>query len=430
VARCAGVPQERLTRHEISWLLAQEARGAAKTLRTEVQELRAPGEVRPTPAPVQTTLDALDDTIEMLSALNAERRGRGRRGRIDLAALLCEIAPSARIAIEPGSGTEVFGDEAELRRMLHLLVGQFGSNLPTRSEAEITIRRQGDFVRISTNLGPDTTALGELEHRWLSRMALRHGGTIELEGGTQSIVLQADGASDQREVTELKKELAEAQQLGEAYARELASIFTSGEIRTEAPPPGARDPGRFEGVRSMCAAVRRALRGIPAAQELVLELGAVADVQLDEAPTEIDLGASLSQAARALDGRASRSDVELVVQTVGPVGLKRPKGLVELLVKSLLFQAIAATPRGGQVLATAMATELGPALAVSDGGPAIPEASRQDILRHRIDPTSLGRPAGIALVVADATAAVLDVTLEVREDGGGRVEFWIVLPKS
>src|SRR5687767_3172671 len=74
VARCAGVPQERLTRHEISWLLAQEARGAAKTLRTEVQELRAPGEVRPTPAPVQTTLDALDDTIEMLSALNAERR--------------------------------------------------------------------------------------------------------------------------------------------------------------------------------------------------------------------------------------------------------------------------------------------------------------------------------------------------------------------
>src|SRR6185295_1917408 len=94
------VPQERLTRHEISWLLAQEARGAAKTLRTEVQELRQPGETRPTPPPVQTTLDALDDTIEMLSALNAERRGRGRRGRIDLASLLYEVAPSARIGIE------------------------------------------------------------------------------------------------------------------------------------------------------------------------------------------------------------------------------------------------------------------------------------------------------------------------------------------
>jgi hypothetical protein len=77
-----------------------------------------------------------------------------------------------------------------------------------------------------------------------------------------------------------------------------------------------------------------------------------------------------------------------------------------------------------------LATELGPALAVSDGGPAIPEASRQDILRHRIDPTALGRPAGIALVVADAAATTLDATLEVREDGGGRVELWIVLPKS
>ncbi len=424
------MPHERLTRHEISWLLAQEARGAAKALRTEVQELRAPGEARPTPPPVQTSLDALDDTIEMLSALNAERRGRGRRGRIDLAALLCEIAPSARISIEPGSGTEVFGDEAELRRMLHLLVGQSSGNLPTRSEAEITIRRQGDFVRIGTNLGPDTSALGELEHRWLSRMALRHGGSLELEGGTQSILLQADGASDQREVTELRKELAQAQQLGEAYARELASVLTSGEIRTETPPAGARDPGRFEGIRSMCAALRRVLRGVPAAQELVLELGQVADASLDEAPSDLDLGAVLSQTARSLDGLAARAGIELVVETVGPVGLNRPKALIELLVKSLVSQAIAATPRGGEVRATAMATELGPVLTVTDGGPAIPEVSRQDILRHRIDPTSLGRPAGIALVVADAIAAVLDATLEVREDGAGRVELWIVLPKS
>jgi hypothetical protein len=424
------VPQERLTRHEISWLLAQEARGAAKALRTEVQELRAPGEARPTPPPVQTTLDALDDTIEMLSALNAERRGRGRRGRIDLAALLCEIAPSARIAIEPGSGTEVFGDEGELRRMLHLLVGQSTGNLPTRAEAEITIRRQGDFVRIGTSLGPDTSALGELEHRWLSRMALRHGGSIELEGGTQSILLQADGASDQREVTELRKELAEAQQLGEAYARELASVLVSGDIRTESPPASGREPGRFEGVRSACAAVRRLLRAVPATQELVAELGAVADVSADEAPSELDLGAILSQIARGLDGRAARAGVDLRVDTIGAVTVKKPKGLIELLVRSLLSQAIAATPRGGEVRATAMATELGPALAVADGGAAIPEASRQDILRHRTDPTALGRPAGIALVVADAIAATLDATLEVRDDGTGRVEFWTVLTKS
>ena len=99
------------------------------------------------------------------------------------------------------------------------------------------IRRQGDFVRISADLGPDTAALGELERRWLSRMALRHGGSVELEGGTHSILLQADGAIDQREVTELRKELEQAQQLGEAYARELASVLAAGDVRTEAPPP-------------------------------------------------------------------------------------------------------------------------------------------------------------------------------------------------
>jgi signal transduction histidine kinase len=172
------------------------------------------------------------------------------------------------------------------------------------------------------------------------------------------------------------------------------------------------------------------LRGLPAAQELVAELGAVADTPLDEPASELDLGALLSQAAHSFEGRAARAGVEVVVDAVGPTKIRKPKGLVELLVKNLLSQAIAATPRGGTVRATAMSTELGPVLAVSDGGPTIPEASRQDILRHRIDPTGFGRPAGIALVVADAAATTLDATLEVREDGGGRVELWIVLPKS
>jgi two-component system, OmpR family, sensor kinase len=75
------VSQERLTRHEISWLLAQEARGAARALREGVSQLRqGPGaEPRiiqaPADAPaVETTLDALDDAITMLSDLNTGAR--------------------------------------------------------------------------------------------------------------------------------------------------------------------------------------------------------------------------------------------------------------------------------------------------------------------------------------------------------------------
>src|SRR5688500_6103933 len=99
------VSQERLTRHEISWLLAQEARGAARALREGVSQLRqGPGQQplivnAPSEAPaVETTLDALDDAISMLSDLNTAGRGaKARRGRIDLAALLMDLVPNTRL---------------------------------------------------------------------------------------------------------------------------------------------------------------------------------------------------------------------------------------------------------------------------------------------------------------------------------------------
>jgi hypothetical protein len=429
-----SVPPERLTRHEISWLLAQEARGAAKTLRTEVDELRAPGEVRISTSPsVETTLDALDDTIEMLSALNTKGREKGRRGRIDLAALLVEIAPSARVAIAPGAGTEVFGDEAELRRMLHLLIGQASGRSPSEAEIEVTIRRQGDFVRISANLGPDTAALGELERRWLSRMALRHGGGIELEGGTHSIMLQADGASDQREVTELRKELEQAQQLGEAYARELAAVLSAGDVRTEVPPPSRGDPEHFNGVKSLAAALHRTLRGVPdappAVHELVQELAGIAECSLDAEKENLNLGATLRAIGAQLEPHASRAEVELHYDAGHNVVQRIARPAVELLMRSLLQHAILATPRGGVVTAAVHRTELGTALSVIDGGPAVPEASRWDVIRHLGDPTSFGRPTGIALVLANAAATAMSTTLELRESASGHTETWVTLGK-
>ncbi|HEV8551510.1 MAG TPA: hypothetical protein VGQ57_20825 [Polyangiaceae bacterium] len=428
------MPPERLTRHEISWLLAQEARGAAKTLRTEVGELRAPGEARiTTPPSVDATLDALDDTIEMLSTLNTKGREKGRHGRIDIAALLVEIAPHARVAIEPGAGTEVFGDEAELRRMFHLLVGQASGRTPGEAEIEMFVKRQGDFVRISANLGPDTTTLGELERRWLSRMALRHGGAIELEGGTHSILLQADGASDQREVTELRKELEQAQQLGEAYARELAAVLAAGDVRTEVPPPSRGDPEHFNGVKSLAAAVHRALRGVsdlpPAAVELTQELAWVADCSIDGDKENVDLGATLRAIGAQLEPRASRAEVTIRYDAGANIVQRIARPPVELLMRTLLQHAILATPKGGTVKAALHRTEIGTALSVIDGGPAVPEASRWNVIRHQEDPTRLGRPAGIALVLADAAATAVHAALELRESSHGHTEAWVTLGK-
>src|SRR5437588_349081 len=133
-----NVHSDRLTRQELTWLLTQEARSAAEKLRKGVLVLSTPeirGQTDPPPPSVET----------------------------ELAALLWEVAPNARVSIEPGSGTEVFGDESELRRMLQVLVG---STNPTGSEMgapELSIRREGSEIKVSVTLGPDSSANAETE---------------------------------------------------------------------------------------------------------------------------------------------------------------------------------------------------------------------------------------------------------------------------
>jgi signal transduction histidine kinase len=273
---------------------------------------------------------------------------------------------------------------------------------------------------------------------------------VELEGGTHSIVLQADGALDRREVTELRKELAEAQQLGEAYARELASVLSAGDVRTEAPPASRGDPERFEGVKSLAAATHRALRGVleglragleangnaepsrefGALQELVGELGGVADCALDASVESLSLATVVREVLPGLGGRAARAQVTLSNEV--PVGLevRAARAPLDLLVKSLVAHAIAATPQGGSVTLLAFSTELGVTLAVRDGGPAVPEASRWDVIRHHVDPTRFGRPAGVTLVLADAATTALRAELELKESADGHTETWAHLRKA
>src|SRR5262249_39937163 len=145
-----GAMSEKLTRQELSWLLTQEARGAAERLRKGVQILTKappppsteglesithPKSERPSERPVtltsageegeglETTLTMLEGTMMKLAELSGPATTRGRRGRVDLAALLWEVAPDAKVQLEPGAGTEIYGDEAELRRILHVLAG-------------------------------------------------------------------------------------------------------------------------------------------------------------------------------------------------------------------------------------------------------------------------------------------------------------------
>ena len=441
----------RLTRQELGWLLTQEAAGAAERLRAGVQILKSnPPPEAAGAGVVDATLDALDDTMKMLSSLhNRPVRVTGRRGRIDLAALLWEVAPDARAAIEPGSGTEVFGDEAELRRMLQLLV-EHGSG----AESQVEIKRDGDMVRVAVVLGPDATATAEAERAWLSRMATRYGGRLDLEGGMEIFSLPADAERVEREA--LEKELDEAKKQGEAIARELAAAFTSTEENispsTFPPPLSGTDVGdrvavlvRIAGgvaaeLRSLLMPAVRELatlakddeqkfetirRELGQAQDLAHALATIGEIDVQELPGPISLGEAVAKQITQLGGRSSRAGVTVQLDdaTQGKAHARSSPRALTALIDALLGQAIQASPRGSTIMVHLTDEERGPCIQVDDAGPPLPATARKAFVGLETEPGTYGRPTSLPLYVAAALASWQGATFELADtpEGGLRV---------
>jgi hypothetical protein len=456
------VSNERLTRQEISWLLAQEARGAAKALRQEVTRLTNPPPGVPAASPevpeVRVSLDALDDAIGLLSQLQSDQRAPkvARRGRIDVASLLCKVAPNARIALAPGEGTEVFGEEGELSRLLHVLLSQALGADANKGSPDIEVKREGDMVKISVDLGPDSSTTQAVEKRWLSRMAIRHGGRLEYKEGRQSVLLPADGASDQREVVELRKELAQAQMLGEAYARELATAL-SDEAPEAAQSPSTPSGGSLDLVVSLAAALDHSLKDtvvgalraaqalkprlaaqdedfsalhtrLLALQALGSELALVGECDVSQPGNAIDIQSEVAAALEARKSRLSRRDMAASSNHEGALQGKLLVGPFRLLLHSLIEHAALATPRGGAVNVSSSVSDGDVTLRVSDGGPSIPSIARLDLLKGRVDATSMGRPGGISLLVAHAAAGHLGGTLGLGQNSAGANEVRARVP--
>ncbi len=441
-----GMSRGRLTRQELGWLLTQEAKGAAQRLRVGVQGLKGPvvtqGAAKPAPEvespSLDATLDALDDAMRVLSSLHGPATGRGRRGRIDIAALLFETAPDAHIAIEPGSGTEVFGEESELRRMLQILLGH-----ETGAGASVTVRREGDEVRISAVLGPDSSATSETERALLHRMALRYGGRYELEGGNEILVLPADGAEERSEAAQLRKELEEARKQGEAYARDLAQMIANDDLSSDNPASVRATPGiermkqlvRFaRGVtgdlRSILAPAARQASGregteeerwevvrraLTRTQELVAGLAGVGELDPAEPNGSVELVEAAREAARALAGRAARAEVNVRVEADAPLHVRAAPRATGTLLRELLGHAIAASARGSDVVIRIEARGPGGVVHVDDAGPRIPSAMARSLVELEIEPGTFGRPSAVPLYVASEIAVWQNVGLEVAD---------------
>jgi signal transduction histidine kinase len=468
---------DRLTKNELTWLLAQEARTAAQTLRRGVG--MSSSDELPTPTVttieegsggVESTLNRLDEAVSMLASLHGHPVPRGRRGKIDLAALVWEVAPDARVQIEMGEGTTVFGDESELRRMLHVLIGQTGDPRSSGATPGVTIRRDGDEIRIGVNLGPDTPAAFTAERGWLGRMATRYGGRLELDGSMQTLVLAADVDMQRRELESLKKELAAAQAQGEAYARELAAVFTRDTMTpSSAPPPpmGAPRPSRMPSssnnglavlvaaeralsaeLRGILSAVGRDIaplrerggdvgeiagsvaRHVNAASELVSDLARLGTCPVGELPRLADLAELLREAVRSERGRAHRHDVQVVIEGAESSEQLLEVGTMTVLLQVLVDHAIEASPAGATVT-VGLAEKPGEVhVTFDDVGPSLPPSARGSVLSRDFDALAHGRPPGLALIAASTIAAHLGLVLDLEESPGKGARVRLILPRS
>jgi two-component system OmpR family sensor kinase len=476
------VSKGKLTRQELGWLLTQEAQGAAERLRKGVSALtQAPPPLGVDASGVDATLSALDDAMRMLSSLHSRPANlRGRRGRIDLASLLWEVAPEARVSIEPGSGTEVFGDEAELRRMLHVVLGH-GSG----SGSAVRIRREEDEVVITVVLGPDSSATADTERAWLSRMAVRYGGRYELDGGTEILALPADGVEARDDVAKLRKELDEARKQGEAYARELAAVWSASDegVSSSSHPPAATSAtDRYSPMARLAGGIAATLRAIlspvgrevadlrpgPASrrsspdlegaargdledkveairrrllvvQEFVAELAAIGESQADEPPRAVDVVEVARAQVRALESRAVRGGVSVQLLTVPDeasttaVSTVAPRA-VAVLARELVSHAIAASTRGSTVVVTLYAPTAGPdalgaRLVVDDAGTRLPASARRALMGLEVEPGTFGRPSGVALFVAAEIALAQGASLEIGDTEAGGVRVIVTFPR-
>lgn len=506
---------ERLTRTELSWLLTQEAKAAAEKLRKGVGLTQPPppstshpsssppppavapagfqGLNTPTPLPgavtipaphihisggsivnedtgVEHVLNRLDETMSMLASLYGNQP-RGRRGKIDVAALLWEIAPEARVQIEMGNqGLVVFGDEAELRRMLHVLMA-LGGDPTAQGAVEVSIKREGENIKVAVEMGPDKTQGFETETQWLSRMAVRYGGQFQLEGNNNTLVLPA--SEEQREVEELRRELAAAQAQGEAMARELASVMSS---RSEPPPPmsggSARSssaPSASDGlaslvgmarslvtdVRGILAAIGREMaplrergrwgeqeaeisevaasvgRHVTAASEVVSDLARLAGCPLFELPSACNLSDLMRDVVKSEQLRASRHGVTIHLDVPSHVGDDvLPALSIHVLFQELLDSAISVSPADSKVHVGMSEGASGTVVTFDDSGPALTSKAKAGAISRDFDALVQERAAALPLIAAFAIASHLHAPLTLEDSPRGGTRVRILFPRA
>jgi sensor histidine kinase regulating citrate/malate metabolism len=164
------------------------------------------------------------------------------------------------------------------------------------------------------------------------------------------------------------------------------------------------------------------------AQERLRGVTRVAACPIEEEKSQVDLAAELRLVLEDNEAWAARRGVSLVLEQAGELPTRTHKRALRLMLDSLIDHGVLSTPRGKQVAVKVEATHEGVSIRFTDGGPAVPRQSREALLRNATDPTALGRPGGISLLVAYLAAGRLGGSLNLHETDDGRTCVDALLP--
>jgi signal transduction histidine kinase len=289
----------------------------------------------------------------------------------------------------------------------------------------------------------------------------------------QTLVMAADVDMQRREVENLKRELAAAQAQGEAYARELAAVWSRSDTGSSSSPVSSRPPpiprpsrmppmGGGDGLVVLVAALRALstdLRGIlsaigrdiaplrdregevgeiaasvgrhvTGASEVVVGLTRLGACPIGELPRVADLSELLREAVQNQRGRAQRHEMDLVLDVPESAEDTIEAGAVGVLFQVLIDHAIEASSAGSTVTISLVEKPTTYEVTFDDTGPSLPPSARGSVLSRDFDAMAHGRPPGLALIAASTLAAHLRLVLDLEDGPRGGARARLTLPRS
>ena len=167
-------------------------------------------------------------------------------------------------------------------------------------------------------------------------------------------------------------------------------------------------------------------RRISTAQDLLYELEHLAKCE-DRTIQNVDVSATSRTVVGQLISRADRAGVRVELLAEPAAQSNTISSILQVLLYSLLAQAISATTSGQSVKFSVTANDDHVLVSIEDGGPIVPESAFTALQKGVGVPQSLGRPAGLAWLVAGACAEKLGAQLNLGISESLRSEVRVVL---